>query len=29
VTFYGQDRVGNAISVMGTIQIDFANFGDF
>jgi hypothetical protein len=29
VTFYGQDRVGNAISVAGTIQIDFANFGDF
>lgn len=29
VTFYGTDRVGNAISVMGTIQIEFANFGDF
>jgi hypothetical protein len=29
VTFYGQDRVGNAISATGTIQIDFANFGDF
>jgi hypothetical protein len=29
VTFYGHDRVGNAISVTGTIQIDFANFGDF
>jgi hypothetical protein len=29
VTFYGTDRVGNAISATGTIQIDFANFGDF
>ncbi len=29
VTFYGHDRVGNAISATGTIQIDFANFGDF
>ena len=29
VTFYGQDRVGNAISATGTIQIEFANFGDF
>jgi len=29
VTFYGHDRVGNAISVLGMIQIDFANFGDF
>jgi hypothetical protein len=29
VTFYGQDLVGNAISATGTIQIDFANFGDF
>jgi hypothetical protein len=28
VTFYGRDRVGNDVSVMGTIQIDFANFGD-
>jgi len=28
VTFYGQDRVGNAISVTGSIQIDFGNFGD-
>ncbi len=28
VTFYGTDQVGNAVSVMGTIQIDFANFGD-
>ena len=27
VTFYGQDRVGNAISVTGSIQIDFGNFG--
>lgn len=29
VTFYGVDRVGNAVSVMGQIQIDFGNFGDF
>jgi len=29
VTFYGQDRVGNAVSATGTIQIEFANFGDF
>lgn len=28
VTFYGTDTVGNAVSVMGQIQIDFANFGD-
>jgi hypothetical protein len=28
VTFYGQDRVGNAVSIMGTVQIDFGNFGD-
>jgi hypothetical protein len=27
VTFYGTDRVGNVISVTGSIQIDFANFG--
>jgi hypothetical protein len=27
VTFYGQDRVGNEISVTGSIQIDFANYG--
>lgn len=27
VTFYGQDRVGNEISVTGSIQIDFGNFG--
>jgi hypothetical protein len=29
VTFFGSDRVGNAISATGTIQIDFGNFGDF
>ena len=29
VTFYGSDRVGNAISVTGQIQINFGNFGDF
>jgi hypothetical protein len=28
VTFYGTDRVGNDISVTGTIQVDFGNFGD-
>lgn len=28
VTFYGTDRVGNAVSVTGSITIDFANFGD-
>jgi hypothetical protein len=26
VTFYGQDRTGNAISASGTIQVDFGNF---
>jgi hypothetical protein len=29
VTFFGVDRVGNAVSVTGQIQIDFGNFGDF
>jgi hypothetical protein len=28
VTFYGHDQVGNSISVMGSMQIDFANWGD-
>ena len=28
ITFYGQDRVGNEISVMGSISVDFGNFGD-
>jgi hypothetical protein len=28
VTFYGRDQVGNDISVTGSIQIDFGNFGD-
>jgi hypothetical protein len=28
VTFFGQDQVGNEISVTGSIQIDFGNFGD-
>jgi hypothetical protein len=27
VTFYGRDQVGNDVSVSGTIQIDFGNFG--
>jgi hypothetical protein len=29
VTFYGTDRVGNAIQVTGQISIDFGSFGDF
>ena len=29
VTFFGVDRVGNAVSVTGQIQIEFGNFGDF
>jgi hypothetical protein len=28
VTFYGRDLVGNEISVTGSIQVDFGNFGD-
>lgn len=28
VTFYGRDQVGNDISVTGSIQVDFGNFGD-
>ena len=28
ITFYGQDVVGNEISVMGSISVDFGNFGD-
>jgi hypothetical protein len=28
VTFFGRDAVGNDISVSGSIQIDFGNFGD-
>src|SRR5207247_11045794 len=28
VTFYGADRVGNAISVTGTLQVNFGNFAD-
>ena len=28
VTFYGRDQVGNDLNVTGSIQIDFANFGD-
>ncbi|HUK36571.1 MAG TPA: hypothetical protein VLV86_21795 [Vicinamibacterales bacterium] len=28
LTFYGTDLVGNAISVTGTLQIDFGNFAD-
>jgi hypothetical protein len=29
VTFYGQDRTGNAVSATGDIFITFGNFGDF
>jgi hypothetical protein len=29
VTFYGRDRVGNDVSVTGSITIEFADFGDF
>lgn len=28
VTFFGHDTVGNAVSVTGSIQVNFANFGD-
>jgi hypothetical protein len=28
VTFFGRDQVGNDVSVTGSIQIDFGNFGD-
>jgi hypothetical protein len=28
ITFFGTDQVGNEISVTGSIQIDFGNFGD-
>jgi hypothetical protein len=28
VTFYGRDQVGNEVTVTGTIQINFGNFGD-
>jgi hypothetical protein len=28
VTFYGKDRVGNDVSVSGSIQVEFGNFGD-
>jgi hypothetical protein len=28
VTFYGRDIVGNEVSVTGSMQIDFGNFGD-
>ena len=29
ITFYGADRVGNAVQTTGQIQIEFGNFGDF
>ena len=28
VTFYGRDQVGNDVSVTGSMEVDFANFGD-
>jgi len=28
ITFYGQDQVGNEVSVSGSIDVTFANFGD-
>jgi hypothetical protein len=28
VTFYGTDQAGNQVSITGSIQIDFGNFGD-
>ena len=28
ITFFGQDAVGNEVSVTGTMQVDFGNFGD-
>ena len=28
ITFYGTDIVGNQVSIMGSITVDFANFGD-
>jgi hypothetical protein len=28
VTFFGQDQVGNEVSVTGSILVDFGNFGD-
>jgi hypothetical protein len=28
VSFYGRDQVGNDVSVSGSMQIDFGNFGD-
>jgi hypothetical protein len=29
VTFYGTDRVGNAIQATGQLTVEFGNFGDF
>jgi hypothetical protein len=28
VTFWGRDQAGNELSVTGSIQVDFGNFGD-
>lgn len=29
VVFYGRDQAGNTLSVTGSIQVNFGNFGDF
>jgi hypothetical protein len=29
ITFYGRDQAGNDLSVTGSIQVNFGNFGDF
>ncbi len=29
VTFYGHDQAGNTLSITGSIQIEFGDFGDF
>jgi hypothetical protein len=29
VTFFGHDQAGNEVSVIGSLQVDFGNFGDF
>jgi hypothetical protein len=28
VTFFGQDRVGNKVTVTGSVQIEFADWAD-
>lgn len=29
VTFFGHDQAGNEVTAIGTIQVDFGNYGDF